>query len=139
MNINGKWKGTVIYGKEYREHMNSELYFEVEITQNNELFTGIAIDTGGVGTSPDKANLNGRFDGKEISFVKQYESYHYSNRKWETIIDKTRSGPEIKYTGSYNEKEQCFCGDWIIRSTAKLLGFILIKYKNTGTWVMKRS
>lgn len=138
MNINGKWKGTVTYGKEYREHKNSELYFEVEISQNNELFTGIAIDTGGVGTSPDKANLNGKFDGKEISFVKQYESRHYPNRNWEIIIDKSRSGPEIYYSGRYNEKEECFSGDWIIRLQAKFLGFIPINYKNTGTWVMKR-
>ena len=49
MNINGKWTGTIIYGKEYRVHQNKEVYFDLDINQDAEKIKGTAIDIGGFG------------------------------------------------------------------------------------------
>ena len=80
MNINGKWTGTIIYGKEYRVHQNKEVYFDLDINQDAEKIKGTAIDIGGFGTNPDPAKIIGTVVDKKINFIKQYASNHtYKN------------------------------------------------------------
>ncbi len=139
MNIQGQWTGTIIFGKEYADLENKELYFDMDIiTQNNSSqITGSAIDIGGVGVSSDPAVINGSFSGNEISFIKQYASFHYYDNG-KTIIDKSQPGSEIHYSGHYDDLEHQFYGNWIIKWKAKLIGVIPINYINTGTWIMRR-
>lgn len=137
MDIQGKWTGTIIYGKEYREYKGKELYFDLEIIQDTEKITGTSIDIGGVGMSPDSAKIIGTFVGTKINFIKQYSSYHYLD-KGKTKVDKSKNGSEIKYSGNYDEHKQLFQGNWILKGRVKLFGFIPIKYSNTGMWSMKR-
>src|SRR4030095_2739846 len=114
MDIQGEWTGVITYGSEYRKYRDKELFFEMEIVQNADRISGKAIDTGGVGVSPDAAIINGTFKDKKIDFIKQYASLHYYHNG-NTKIDKSRSGFEISYFGEFNEFEQTFVGNWIIK------------------------
>jgi hypothetical protein len=138
MNLTGQWSGTVIYGKEYRKHQHAELYFDLDIMQDHDKITGIAVDTGGVGVSPDPADITGTFAHGQMNFNKQYRSYHFYHRGG-TKIDQSRSGNVIQYTGIFLEEKQVFKGDWYIEGRGRLFGIIPFKYKNTGTWMMKRN
>ena len=137
MNINGSWTGVITYGKEYREYENKELFFDAEIKQKENNFSGISTDTAGVGINSDNAILNGTVLNKEIEFLKQYDSYHYY-QKGQTVIDRSRKGPIIQYKGIFDEEDDCFKGEWHIEMRYKLLFFIPLKYKCTGKWEMRR-
>jgi hypothetical protein len=138
LNLNGRWTGVIVYGYRYRRLQGKNLYFDLEITQDNNEITGTSIDTGGQGVSPDPAKIKGTIHNYFISFIKQYSSYHYSDLNGDVIIDRTRLGSEIFYTGLYNETEKEFSGDWKLIHKAKLFGIIPIKLSATGTWTMKR-
>ena len=137
MNIEGKWSGVIIYGKEYRKNEGKELYFEIDILQDGENINGTAKDLSGFGVNPDLAKFSGTLIDNKINFVKQYASFHYyvndrHNR------DTTKKGSKIYYEGCFNDEAQSFNGSWTIKGVFKLLGFIPYKYKNTGTWSMTR-
>jgi len=138
MNKNEKWTGTIIYGKEYKVHQNKELYFDLDLIRDNEKITGTAIDIGGEGASPDPATIKGTIVGEKISFIKQYASLHSYNIKGETTIDKSRKGPEINYTGIYDENEKRYNGHWKMTVTFKILWLIPLNLSASGTWTMKR-
>jgi hypothetical protein len=136
-NLTGKWTGTIIYGKEYRQFRGSELFFDLDLVHYKDEVAGVAIDTGGTGMSPDNANILGIYRNNKIDFIKQYESFHYMSNEGPKI-DRTRRGPEIKYSGIYNPMEQSFSGIWIIRMTVLLFRLLPVPVKSTGTWTMKR-
>ena len=137
MEINGNWTGVIIYGKEYREHENKELFFDAQINQKGNNFSGISTDTAGVGMNSDKAILNGTINDKQIEFIKQYDSYHYYYKE-QIVIDRSRKGPIIQYKGIFDKGDNCFKGEWLIEMRYKLLFFIPLKYKCKGKWEMKR-
>ena len=138
MNIQGQWTGTIIYGKGYTDHKNKELYFDLEVLQDNNHITGISIDTGGVGASPDSAKIVGTFANNKIAFIKQYSSWHYYS-EGQIKIDKSISGPKIRYAGSYYERQEIFQGKWIIKGCIKkMFGLIPIRYRLKGIWTMRR-
>ena len=64
LNLNGRWTGVIVYGHKYRQLQGKNLYFDLEITQNNNEITGISIDTGGQGTSPDSAKITGTINNR---------------------------------------------------------------------------
>jgi len=138
LNLNGRWTGVIVFGNRYRQLQGKNLYFDLEITQDNNKITGTSIDTGGQGASPDPANIKGTIDDNFISFIKQYSSYHYYDLNGQVIVDRTRLGPEIFYTGLYNETENEFSGDWKLIHKLKLFGITLFKLSATGLWTMKR-
>jgi len=136
-NINGKWTGTIIYGDKYTEQKGKELYFDMGISQEGELITGISIDVGGTGMSPDSATISGSFKGSIISFTKQYSSLHYFN-KGESVVDKSKSGHKIYYTGLYDNNQQTFKGDWEYRVRYKIFWIFPYILVAGGTWNMRR-
>jgi len=137
IDVTGNWVGVITYGKEYRTHKGKELYFDMELIQQNENIRGISLDIGGAGISPRKASIEGSLKENAIEFIKQYATFHYY-KNGETIIDNLRKGHAIKYSGLYNSDSQTFTGNWIIKGKVKLFGFIPINYQNTGIWSMKR-
>lgn len=137
MNVQGKWTGTIIYGKEYRVHQNKEVYFDLDINQDTDQITGIAMDIGGFATNPDPAKIIGTVVGNGINFIKQYASRH-TFKNGQTVIDKSRPGPEINYTGIYDESSNSFNGNWEITFTFKLFWLIPIRQSGGGTWSMRR-
>ena len=137
LNMQGKWTGVIVFGKEYPEHIGEKLYFEAEIFQDGNMIRGTAIDSAGVGVSPDPTSISGTCSNNRISFIKQYSSMHFFNNG-EVIVDKTKRGFKIHYTGEFDDNDMSFKGNWIIKSWAWILGIIPIRYINTGTWTMQR-
>jgi hypothetical protein len=138
MDITGKWKGTIIYGKAYNALHDKKLFFEIDILQDNDKITGTSVDTGGVGTSLDAASIIGTMVENEINFIKQYSSLHSYSRDGQTTIDKSKPGPEIKYTGLYDENKKSFSGSWMMTVVHKILSVIPIKSSASGTWSMRK-
>lgn len=138
--IQGFWTGTVIYGKTSRSLQHAELFFDLEIYQQDTNIMGTAADTGGAGMHPDPAQITGTFDGNQLNFVKQYPTHHfvYLEKSSETIIDTLKPGHQIHYTGIYNQQEDAFYGTWCIFGKRRMFGIIPVRYKNTGTWTMHR-
>jgi len=134
-NINGKWTGTIIYGEKYADQKGQELYFDMDIIQEGELINGISVDVGGKGISPDSATVSGTFKTNIISFIKRYDSLHYFN-KGKTVVDKSKPGHEIYYTGLYNETNKTFKGDWEYRVRYKILWIFPYTIVAGGTWNM---
>ena len=139
IDLTGHWTGTIIYGKQYSRMAGKELYFDMELIQNDNEIAGTAVDIGGVGMSPDQAYILGSVKDIEINFIKQYTSSHfYSSKGDETKIDKSIKGPRIKYQGFYNPEDETIIGEWQINMTVFLLYILPIPFKNSGTWTMKR-
>lgn len=137
LRINAKWTGTIIYGEKYAELKGKELYFEMEIIQSGELITGTSVDIGGIGISPDSAIISGSLKANTISFIKRYNSFHYFD-KGEIVVDKSKLGHEIYYTGLYNETQQTFQGTWEYRLRYKIFLILPRTYILGGTWSMRR-
>jgi hypothetical protein len=139
LNIQGRWKGELTYGKMYRKHAGAKLQFEMDLFQNGNAISGTAIDVSGVGGNEFGATIQGQLNGNAIEFVKQYTFAHYYQTGGKTKLDKNRKGSEIGYTGAYNEAKQQFEGTWKIISKYKILGFIPYNFISSGSWEMSRN
>lgn len=137
MDFNGNWTGTIVYGRKYRETHGKELYFDMALAHIGDHISGTASDTGGTGVNPDPAEINGVVTGNSIRFVKQYASYHYLIGG-KSINDKSRKGPQIFYSGTYDAAQESFAGEWTIKGKARFLGLIPVNYTVGGTWTMRR-
>jgi|JI10StandDraft_1071094.scaffolds.fasta_scaffold09301_1 hypothetical protein len=138
MDLTGQWEATIIYGKEYREDKGKELCFQMDLVQYGDEIAGTAIDTGGIGVSPDPATILGKVINNDIEFIKRYDSSHYLDRGGKVVVDRSRRGHKIKYSASFNETNQIFTGVWTIRIWVLFLWFIPIVWSCNGTWTMKR-
>ena len=135
--ISGNWTGIIIYGEGYVTQKNEKLYFDLDVSQENEEIEGIATDLHGAGASPDPASLVGTFTGKSIEFIKQYVSSHYyANGKM--YVDDTQLGPEIFYTGTFNEQSKTFEGTWSIKETITDWSGPTVRTAYGGDWRMAR-
>ncbi len=109
--LTGKWTGIIIYGADYENQKDEKLFFVADLTiedgnifgsskdLNQKVDTGIAIITGFI-------------DNDLVSFIKRYEFEFYFDEKGNTIIDKTKPGPPITYTGVYNSQTNSIEGHW---------------------------
>lgn len=138
LDIHGEWFGKCIYGPEYGELENSTLYFKVNFDQNEDTFTGIAIDTGGIGVNPTPANIKGFIDGQDINFVKVYKAFAIFSDNNELEIDHTQSSSEIEYNGTFDASSNSIKGDWAIYTFEDELINGTLEYVATGTWEISR-
>jgi hypothetical protein len=138
LNIQGLWTGKLTYGKMYRKHAGAKLQFEMDLVQNGNTISGTSTDISGVGVNEFGATINGKIDGNSVEFVKQYTFAHHYQTGGKTKLDKNRKGPEIVYTGIYNEVNQQFEGTWKIISKYKILSFIPYTFVSNGNWEMCR-
>ncbi|MCE3226738.1 MAG: hypothetical protein K0S32_1289 [Bacteroidetes bacterium] len=138
MDLNGKWSGTVVYGKGYGGYEGKELYFDFDLIQNGKEIAGTAFDTGGVGMSPDQAQLFGTFENNQFEFLKQYDSLHYYSNEGEVTVDKTQKGPLIKYSGIYNTNTDTFSGFWFMKVRVLILWIIPWTINCGGIWSLRR-
>jgi hypothetical protein len=137
MNITGTWQGTIVYGNGYnRLYKFKELYFDVDLSQEEDKIRGIAKDTGGQGVNISKATINGTFKNSKIKFIKQYQVRQYITKEG-PVRDEKSKGPKIQYQGKYNAISRAFNGSWSIK-VRKRTFFIFYKTKICeGTWFMK--
>jgi hypothetical protein len=136
--IDGKWTGIISLGKKYRHHKGKELYFELNVNQEAKRFSGTSIDIAGFGVNPDPASIKGTIKNGQISFIKQYSSRHFINLHGEVKVFKNKPGPKIFYTGTYQEIEKTFKGNWVMPVKYRLFKIIPMVLKFGGTWSMKR-
>ncbi len=136
--INGDWKGIIFFGESYGNEAGEQLGFELVLQQENHKIEGIATDTEGWGASPDPASVFGTFNGRKLTFIKQYLTRHFYVGE-QMFIDDTQLGPEIYYSGKYNKHNDTFAGEWAFRVAKKSLGFIpYYTTEGDGTWTMQR-
>jgi hypothetical protein len=138
-NLHGHWEGTIIYGPGYGENENKELYFNIDIVQTKDTFTGTAVDTRGVGVNPDNALIKGFVEDNEVSFVKQYASTLWFDENNTEILLKDKPSPEINYWGTFDSVTNSIKGNWEIIITGKETEEGWLVDIATGTFTMRRS
>ena len=140
MNLKGNYIGELTYGEDYGKLKGDKLTFEMTLDQKENSIFGTAKDISGTGASDKQATIFGSIERSKISFVKQYDTDRRFNLFGKTTIKeyKNRKGPQIAYNGVINEIENSIEGDWVINAVFKFLWFIPIKFKNSGTWKMKK-
>ena len=137
--LNGLWTGTVVYGKSYGQHSGKELHFSMDLVHHGDEIAGTAQDIGGLGVNPDPANILGTFRDKKIDFLKQYPTFHYGKDRSEKVtIDKSHTGPKIKYTGTLRDNGT-LVGHWSMQMIFLFLWLIPVRLKKSGTWTMRRT
>ena len=141
VSLSGTWTGMLVYGDGYDIYEGEELYFRMELQQEENWLKGTSADIGGWGASPDPATLSGVVASSKIYFIKRYESLHgFSEIGDEQIsIDRSQQGPPIYYWGVLNEIGDTVEGEW---GFSKPLGSGSTlpdsSYRGSGTWIMKR-
>ena len=138
IDLTGLWKGTIVYGKGYKQYIGKELYFDMDIIQYGNEIAGTAKDTGGVGMSPDSAQILGSIINNKITFLKQYSSFHYQTADGGVKVNKNFAGPMINYNGSFDAATEAFTGHWNIKLKYRLFGIIPLTLKCSGIWMMSR-
>lgn len=137
-NLTGLWCGSFIYQKGYRKLNGQIVKFEMKLEQNGFKISGTSKDKEGVCLNPDEAIVSGHFENLEISFVKQYPSIHFQDKKGNTVIDNKTQGPLIYYNGKFNELTEKFEGEWILSIRLFIFGIFPKTFIGKGTWEMKR-
>ncbi len=137
INLNGKWKGTLVFGREYGRDAGKELYFQMDLQHEGDTITAVAKDTGGFGMSPDPAKISGTFTNGVISFKKYYESFHTVDEKGTLVVDPSKKGPDILYNGVYDPATESFKGGWSIAMLVNQ-GNRTETFTCTGTWTMSQ-
>ena len=111
----------------------------MEIEEVHNSFSGIAIDTGGVGTSPNEAIVTGIITDKLVHFDKIYKHLHYSDELGNTIIDDKREGFPILYEGTFNQDKGLYEGTWKYNALRRYWIFFTKKADiGSGTFQLKK-
>jgi hypothetical protein len=130
--FSGIYHGTLWYGDGYPAYKkNAELTFQMNISEENNWFTGTAKDIDGVGTSPDEAKVEGIINGIHIEFNKVYRRLHYDDGSGNTIFEEAEGHP-IYYEGTYNEESGYYEGTWAYLAQKRVF-FFFKKIINTGS------
>lgn len=137
MDFSGKYACTVWYGKEY-PFQGKELFFDMEIEETDNFFTGIAIDIDGTGVSPDEAKVAGIINGIHIEFDKMYKRHHYSDDNGNTVFEEKEGFP-IYYEGTYNDETGFYEGTWKYNVVRRFLFFFRKPVSmGSGTFQIKK-
>jgi|GEM_PF-6016877 len=94
----------------------------MEIEETNNLFTGISIDIGGIGASPDEAGIKGIINGIYIEFNKVYKRRHYGDGKGNTFFE-DKEGFPIFYKGVFKDETGYYEGSWKYNVVRRFLFF----------------
>lgn len=136
--VSGIWLGEVRYGKQYGAHAHQLLLVEYTLDQDGNKVSGLCKDIEGVGMHPETATIQGRLEGNNLSFFKQYPSRHYYI-DGETAIDPSEAGMEIHYKGKFDAQLMEFAGTWEIVRKKKIFWILSLAYSHgKGTWKMRK-
>lgn len=139
MDFSGKYIGTLWYGEGYSlSSPDNELSFQMKIEEKDNLFTGIATDIDGVGTSADEAKIEGIINGIHIEFDKVYKRNHYYDESGSTIYE-DKEGFPIYYEGTYNDETGYYEGSWKYEVARRFLFFFKIPVSiGSGTFRLRK-
>ena len=145
MNLNGLWKGKYTYGSGYSLEMigKSEL-FELNIIDNDGIFTGSCIDEIVKSIPGNNSEIEGVFKDNYISFFKKYRYYSIiDNSDGKISIDDIKFDG-IHYTGNLLKRffsgKEYFKGEWTITSEYrnKETNEVIVSTIE-GTWRMEKA
>ena len=139
--LTGQWFGYFSYGPEYGEKLEGErVIFSLLITEVfNNKFKGKCIELEGIGASTEVSHIEGFIENKFISFKKEYSAYftidEFGNEeRYEPLLH-----PRLSYTGSFNEPNETFSGNWEIISNETPAGDGTFVDIFTGHWEISRN
>lgn len=139
MDVSGYWNSTLTYGEGYHALEGKTISCELQLQQVGLSFMGSSQDILGEGCHPEEAVITGRISrDNEISFTKNYPCLHGVDKRGELILYPKIPGPDISFTGRYNEDEDQFEGEWAVTMKMHLLGIIPKRYTSKGQWVMRK-
>ena len=136
--LTGKWKGVYIYGPEYESEQGSTVEFTLELKDINGSITGVSIDSETKNLFSEPINVMGFRDGNFISFTIQYPYCYFINEQKQLVVDRTRSHPEVTYSGEYNSETNSYEGEWDIVYDSQNFGDGYFDDILTGTWSMEQ-
>ena len=136
--LSGKWKGEYICGPEYENNADRTVEFILELIENNGSISGICIDFETKEYFAEPITVSGFIDKDFISFIKQYPFFYFIDEQGQVIVDRTKSHPEITYSGEFNPETNAFFGEWDVIVDSQKLGDGYFVDSLTGTWTMKR-
>ncbi|AEV32284.1 hypothetical protein Oweho_1284 [Owenweeksia hongkongensis DSM 17368] len=129
--------GSLMYGDEYGEDVGQEVLFELELERSNSEFSGVSRDISGFGVNESPALVKGSLVNDRISFIKQYQSFHYAEKQ--TSSNRFLKGPKILYNGTLDQNTGEFYGTWKMPAKTLFFGLIKLTYPSSGSWRMKKT
>jgi hypothetical protein len=124
--LTGSWIGTLTYGNSYpKASAGTKMDFKIDIsTHIDKDFTGECLDLDDLGKYAGASAIKGTLTAHKIHFTKQYTVRRLAGTNGMPFIEHKKPGGLVTYTGSWNEDQHCFQGEWEIEG-------------GTGTWEMK--
>lgn len=124
MNFYGEWTGNYTYGDGYRESIKGRTVdFVIEMEVENGNLKGVSREE-----NKEAATINGFIVDDFIGFVHQYPVKYSLNENGESLVDVTKAGSRVFYTGLFDDKTGRFRGIWRIEGR-----------NNWGEWSMKKA
>ncbi|MEN9337242.1 MAG: hypothetical protein RLZZ500_2229 [Bacteroidota bacterium] len=134
------WKGWFMYPElEDVDYNPIPVSFGLEITVENDSFTGIATDEEAGHLFDEPIRVTGFFQDHIISFVKKYPCLYFSDETGNLTIDPTKNHPDIYYYGTIDSSKTQVNGTWemVIQSIAIDDGDYL-EQVHSGAFEMRR-
>ncbi len=107
------WKGFFTYQDGYELiDQYIEVAFTMELTFNDNSFTGISTDSESENVFDKPATVKGFIDENKISFVKNYPCSYYKDENGKIILDRDSKHPDIHYLGFFDKDKKNISGTW---------------------------
>jgi hypothetical protein len=119
----GGWSGYYIYGSGYKDTVKGKTVdFEIRMDVEHGVMKGISKEEG-----KEPAEISGFIFDQFVGFTHRYPVHYFINAKGESIVDASKPGSKVFYSGLYDYKTSSFRGIWRIEGR-----------NNWGEWFMKK-
>ncbi|MFT7037012.1 MAG: hypothetical protein ACJA2S_005554 [Cyclobacteriaceae bacterium] len=137
-NLSGNWEGEYSVDIGTEEQPKVEYHtFRLELQDKEGELTGNCQD---LTLDNEPSTINGFQDDNIISFIKKYQRLIYADDSAEYYGDSSEQHPDIHYSGSFNESENCLEGTWEIQVSEEQIGMQteLTTEIEFGRWYVRR-
>jgi len=135
------WKGFFEYPEDDNEiEVRQPVAFGLEITLDDNSFTGIATDAEAGHLFDQPIQVYGFFQDHIISFVKKYPCLYFKDEAGNLTIDPSENHPDIYYYGTIDSSKTRVTGTWemVIESIEIEIGDYIEKVYS-GNFEMRRT
>jgi len=136
-NLTGTWEGEYSINIGTDEDPTIEHHtFRLELNDQDGELNGTAKD---LTLSNESSKIKGFHEDGYVSFIKKYDRLVFSE-EGEYFGDDTAEHPDIHYSGTFKEDENCYQGNWEIKEEEEQIGLqesFEVKYF-IGSWYMRR-
>ena len=139
--LTGKWVGQYTYGEGYESVTQESCPFEMDIIHDGFTLKGTCFEEKYKDILKSPATIEGSFEKSHISFIKKYPSQLAIDGSGETMVDDSKTGVPIHYTGSLTKKlfsrRYIFAGQWSMNEKLDFGGGVSKYITLSGTWSME--